>query len=775
MPKRKCESDSQKSSKSSKTEHDVEAAKDIHPKWQDFELLSEETCIEPNVAKSMIKLLEDGNTIPFIARYRKNMINNMTPEELRVIKEQYEEINLLKSKLKSVAKTLEKAGQLNKNMRNSLASVRTVEELEHVFAPFKPESKRSLAERAKSVGLEAPAHNILNNVCQEDLHYYIKPEKEGLKSIKEVQKGIIHIIASIIANDTEVLGYVRDLRTKHYFMIETKKIDEKDKKNQSTQKNKNIDVSKYKLYFDFKIRSIDIKPHQILAVNRAENQKVLSVKLNIPDIIFNKFNKFCIDKFKMESGSKDRCQILKEAVEDSYTRLVRPLLVRETRSTLKQMAEKAAMETFSQNLKQLLLANPIKGKYILGMDPGFSNGCKLALISETGSLQAKATIHPFSKNVSNKAVCILKDILTKHRCEVIALGNGTACRETESWLSELITSNIFSPLKVTYTIVSEDGASIYSCSPEAQKEFPDLDPNIISAISLARRVQEPLAELVKVEPQHLGVGMYQHDLRKKHLNEALHEVVSECVSFVGVDLNTASKCLLKEIAGLTEKRAERIIQYREENGKFTYRKELLKVKGIGEKVFQQCAGFLRVGPINIEEEYNFYATPNTTKLDRTIIHPESYAVAKKLLKNLKLKEEDIGSGSFIETVNKSELNETELSVKLKTDEHSLKLILEALGKPLNHDLRKELNITPLFKKCLTSIEDLKTGTVLSGRVSNVTHFGCFVDVGVKWNALIHVSKLKGFQLKIGDRVEVEVIDLDLERKRIGLKFLKMSQ
>lgn len=772
MSKRKNTFSEEKCPKTPKTEC---IGEEIQPNWQDFELLSHETNIEPAVAKSVIKLLDEGNTIPFIARYRKNMINNMTPEELRVIKEEYEEIIHLKSKLKSITKTIEKTGQLNQHVRRSLAAVRTIEELEHLYAPFKPESKRSLAERAKSIGLDKPAHNILYNKCQEDLTKYVKSDQEGLKTLKDVQKGVVHFIASIIANDTEVLGHVRELREKHYFIIETKKSStKKDEKNCSDHKNKNVDESKYKLYFDFKISNTDIKPHQVLAINRAENQKVLTVKISIPDFIFNKFNSFCTCKFAIHPGSEARYLITKEGIEDCYDRLVRPLLVRETRSTLKLMAEKAAMETFSQNLKQLLLVNPIKGKFILGIDPGFKNGCKLALISETGSLHAKATIHPFSRSTSDEAACVLKDILTKYRCELIALGNGTACRETESWLSDLINANTFSPLKVAYTIVSEDGASIYSCSPEAKKEFPDLDTNIISAISLARRVQEPLAELVKVEPQHLGVGMYQHDLRKKHLNEALHEVVSECVSFVGVDLNTASQCLLKEIAGLSEKRALQIIQYREKNGKFTHRKELLKVKGIGEKVFQQCAGFLRVGPINIEEENNFYDSPNTTKLDRTIIHPESYSTARELLKKINLKEVDIGSQHFIEKVDKSKIRENQLSIELKTDEQSIKLILEALSKPLNHDLRSELKIIPLFKKGLTSVDDLKIGTVLSGKVTNVTHFGCFVDIGVKWNGLIHVSKMKGVQLKIGDRVEVEVISIELERKRIGLKFLKIS-
>jgi transcriptional accessory protein Tex/SPT6 len=324
-------------------------------------------------------------------------------------------------------------------------------------------------------------------------------------------------------------------------------------------------------------------------------------------------------------------------------------------------------------------------------------------------------------------------------------------------------------LDVKYTIVREDGASIYSCSPEAKKEFADLDPNIISAISLARRIQEPLAELIKVEPKHLGVGMYQHDIKKKYLDEALDDVVSECVSFVGVDLNTASQCLLRHVAGLTEAKAQQVIEHRTKNGPFVCRQQLLEVYRIGKKVFQQCAGFLRVGPTSVEEEAYFYKNPIATKLDCTNIHPESYGIAAELVKEMNLKLVDVGKSDFIKTVKEKQLDSSKLKEKFKVDEQTIQLILDALCKPLNHDLRSDCPSEPVFKKGLTTIYEIQVGSVLTGVVSNVTHFGCFVDIGVGMNGLIHVSKYNGFSMKLGDKVEVKVISIDIKAKRIGLQ------
>ncbi|KAL3268224.1 hypothetical protein HHI36_007348 [Cryptolaemus montrouzieri] len=772
MSKRKLESQDVVSTKKIKSSEE-DQVKIIEPKWKNFELLAEETNISQKTARSLIKLFEDGNTIPFIARYRRNLVGNMSPTELSVVRSQYEDICSLESKFQTIVKNIEKAGCLNNTVKKSLVSVKSMEELEHVYAPFKPENKQSLAEKSKVLGLDKPAFNILNNVCPENLQNYVQSGKKGLESVDDIEKGIRCILSSFIAHDNEVLSFARKLRTDHYFMIESKHAvsQEKTKTPKSKTYTGSKDALKYETYFDFKISSNNIKPHQILAINRGESQKVLNVKIEVPDFIFSKYNHFCINKFLKGPGSMERSRLVKLSIKDSFDKMIKIIIKREIRSNLKKKAEKAAMEQFSKNLKQLLLMIPVKGKAILGIDPGFAKGCKLALISETGSLLDHNVIYPTKRDKMEEAENVLTTMLREYKCDLIALGNGKGGRETESWLSELIKKKAFFPLEVGYTVVLEDGASVYSCSPEAQKEFPILDPNIISAVSLARRLQDPLAELVKVDPQHLGVGMYQHDMKKKLLKEALSEVVSECVSFVGVDLNTASQCLLKGIAGLTDKRAAQIIEHREENGPFTHRKELLKIKGIGERTFQQCAGFLRVGPITLQEENSFYRDSNTTKLDRTIIHPESYDVARKLLKKIKLKEDNIGSNEFIVKVNSilPTLNISELSNEFETDDEVLKLILDALGKPLNYDLRSEYNFKPLFKKGVTRIEDLEVGATLSGRVNNVTTFGSFVDIGVNVDGLIHVSGLKGRSLGIGDLVNVKIRNVDVGRKRIGLE------
>ncbi|KAF2899137.1 hypothetical protein ILUMI_07046 [Ignelater luminosus] len=588
----------------------------------------------------------------------------------------------------------------------------------------------------------------------------------------------MHIIASVIATDTDVLALLRKLRTETNFFIECKRSNTKkdasttkSTKASKTAKLNNVDEEKFSTYFDFKISQKFIKPHQILAINRGEALKVLSVKVVVPDFVFNRFSNFCAYRWINKGNfNHTRKRILEMSVKDSYTRLVQPYIVREVRSEMKSKAEKASYEVFSTNLKQLLLMPPLKGRPILGIDPGYSNGCKMAVISETGSVLANAVVYPH-KNKTDRDATILRNMLKDHNCSLIALGNGTACRETEAWLSDLLQNNTFAPLDVTYTIVNESGASIYSCSAEAKKEFSSLDPNIISAISLARRVQEPLAELVKVEPKHLGVGMYQHDLPKKQLEQALDEVVMECVSFVGVDLNTASQCLLKHIAGLTEKRAAQIIEYREKKGSFVSRKQLKEVKGIGPRVFEQCAGFLRVGPVTPNQSNEFYKNASTNRLDCTYIHPESYDVTLKVLKKLDLKLNDIGQQSFINAVKLKIplLNSVELSSSLGSSVETINLILEALSKPLNFDLRSDCTQKPLFKKGLTSIYDLNVGCTVTGSVTNITHFGCFVDIGVGQDGLIHQSKLNGFNLQIGDKVEVKVINLEIDRKRIGLQ------
>ncbi|CAH0554650.1 unnamed protein product [Brassicogethes aeneus] len=765
-----------KKTKSTKNKENQEAecSTEINAEWKDYELLAEQKHLDLTISQNIVQLFEEGNTIPFIARYRRNATGNMTPEDLREVKECFEDICALKSKICTVVKAVEKLGQLNPVLRKSIASARTIEELEHIYAPYKPGGKRTLAERAKELGLEEPALTLINNTKPVFLNQYVKPDVADLCKLEEVEKRVMHIIAFVISTDTDMLSFLRNLRPDVNFTIETKHSSTKPAtKAKKTDSSKPVDESKFETYFDFRIPTKFAKPHQILAINRGESQKVLSVKIVVPDFVFNKFNNFCTYKWlKVGPFNHDRNRIINDAIQDCYTRLIQPLIIREVRSELKLKAEKASYDVFSTNLKHLLLAPPLKGKTILAIDPGFANGCKLAVVSPTGTLLDNNVIYPHTRKGGGEMV--LQKILLRNNCDLITLGNGTACRETETWLSKLIQDGLFQPLDVQYTIVNEDGASIYSCSVEAKKEFPDVDPNIISAVSLARRVQEPLAELVKVEPQHLGVGMYQHDLKKKQLEEALDGVVSECVSFVGVDLNTASQCLLRRIAGLSDKRASQIIQFREENGPFTYRKQLTEVKGIGAKIFEQCAGFLRVGPVDSKEAATFYKKPKTNKLDCTYIHPESYDVTKKILKKFKLNLSDVGSGDFIDKIKSlvPTLDLDNMCSEFDCTKETLNLILDTLAKRLNHDLRSEVSKVPLFKKGLTSINDIGPGTELTGRVNNVTHFGCFVDIGVGCNGLIHSSKMNGFNLQIGDRVAVKVLSVEIDKKRISIEALQ---
>ncbi|KAI4460983.1 30s ribosomal protein s1 [Holotrichia oblita] len=741
--------------------------------WQNYELLSEYQNIDLNVSQNIIKLFDDGCTIPFIARYRKDATDNMSPEILREIKQNYDKINILKSRAQTVLNCIEKSGKLDENIRKSVLCARTIEEVEHIYAPFKPGNKKTLAERARSLGLQEPAQQILESNFKVNLHRYIDTNNAELDTYEKIEKGVVHIIAHMLSTDIKVLTFFRKLKTQGNFGIEVKKLKKRSSKVNDTSANQ-VDESKYENYFDFKMPVQFIKPHQVLAINRGETQKILSVKIIVPDFVLRRFTGFCQEKFMYYNSDNARKKILDESINDSYTRLMQPLLVREIRAELKQSAEQASYNVFCSNLKQLLLTPPIKGRAIFGIDPGFSNGCKAALISPVGTYLTSMVFY-LNENKKEKGARALKEILQEYNCTLIALGNGTACRETESWISDLISRNYFHPLDVSYVIVSENGASIYSCSSEAKKEFDTLDPNIISAVSLARRIQEPLAEFVKVEPKHLGVGMYQHDLPKKKLEEALDEVVSECVSFVGVDLNTASQCLLRRIAGLSDKRATKIIEHRNKNGPYLNRKELMKISGIGSKIFEQCAGFLRVGPITAEEEVKFYEDRNSNKLDCTIIHPESYELTSKLTKHLGLNLTNVGTTEFINAMKTKtiKVDIKEMSQKFNSSEHTLKLIFDALTKPLNYDLRNDCSKVPLFKKGMTNLSDLRSGDTLTGRVTNNTHFGSFIDIGVGCNGLIHISKMKGQTLETGNTVEVRVLNIEAGRKRIGLELIQV--
>ncbi|XP_060529057.1 S1 RNA-binding domain-containing protein 1 [Cylas formicarius] len=753
-------------------DENVDESKKINPVWEDYEILTDRNDISPQTAKNLIKLFDEGVSIPFIARYRKSVTQNMSPDALREVKKSYDDISNLRDKISAAAKTIQRAGKFTDQIRQQISRVKNFEELEFICAPFKSECRDTKANKARKLGLEGLAHQLLNNSNAVDITSYVNCAIDGLKSVEEIEMGVVDIISTDIVLDPDVLKFIREMRSKQIFYLKVSERQKRETKNEKSQKvAAGKGEKKYDLYIGKEFRMDLLKPHQILAINRGELQKCLSVKVKFPEFFAKQFKNLCLKKW-FHSSSSDylRQNIINKAIDQAYNKFFKPHVTRHIRSELTRQAHRASYDVFSVNLKQLLLTPPLKGKIILGVDPGFRNGCKLALISATGTLLEYNVIY-VHRNKS-EAETILKQMLLKYECELIALGNGHGCRDAEIFISDLIKTHSFGNLNVRYTIICEDGASIYSCSTEAAKEFPNMDPNIISAISLARRVQDPMAELVKVDPAHLGIGMYQHDLKKKELATALGEVVSECVSFVGVDLNTTSVSLLRHVAGLTEKKAKLIIRHREQNGAFTSRSELRDVSTIGEKTFQQCAGFLYVGPTDGEDKH-FYKSKETTPLDRTIIHPESYEVAKRIISRIGLQESDIGSESFIKTIKQkySCVDANTLSQELGTSKDIVQLILDSLSQRLNYDLRQKIGTTPLFKQEVTCFESLSLGLVLTGRITNVTHFGAFVDVGVGSNGLIHVTKMNGLVLNIGDKVETKVLDVDRNKKHIALEAL----
>lgn len=459
----------------------------------------------------------------------------------------------------------------------------------------------------------------------------------------------------------------------------------------------------------------------------------------------------------------ERTKLFNDAFTDAYRKKISPFIVRQTQSELARRAEKSAVDSFATNLKNLLLMNPVKGRKILGIDPGFKSGCKLAMISEAGEmLETGHVIHPHERNKVEGSERIVSDLLKKFDCSLIAIGNATACRETENFISKLIEKKHHN---VQYCIVSEQGASIYSCSDIAKKEFPSIDVSFIGAISIARRLLDPLCELVKIEPKHLGVGMYQHDVNEKALKKTLDEIISECVSFVGVDLNVANFSLLKHVAGLTEKRAEAIVSYREKNGCFRSRSDLLKVKSIGAKSYTQCAGFVRINGLSAGiKKYNL--------LDSTNVHPESYETASAIMKDCGVKLEDIGKPKFVEKIleYRQRVSLDKIAAKFKENPTRIETVLEALAQNMLHDYRSEVKIEPVFKKGIADISSLKPNKVVSGVVMNIADFGAFVDLGVGTNGLIHSSAMRGANLKVSDRVECKILQVDTAKGRIGLEF-----
>ncbi|XP_033836101.1 S1 RNA-binding domain-containing protein 1 isoform X2 [Periophthalmus magnuspinnatus] len=790
----------------------------LNMNWDLVELLSILTNVEPWVCVNIVTLLQEENTVPFMVRYRKDMINHMDADAVREVQLVYEDLCALAKKTQSVIQTLKKDGNLTSELEQNLRNCRSADELDHVYSPYKKGSKLTKARRAKALGLEEAASTLLESPHTLDLNKWVQPGTEGLSTVEEVATGVEHILADVIAKDPDTLTYVKELCEKSHITIQSSvsKTALKDKeKTEKTahskpgsQQNKKQDMDKFSLYFDFTCNIHRIQSHQTLAINRGESLKILTVKINIPDRVKSDFTTWCINcRWRTKTFAREELRVLiKNAVEDSYKRLILPFLTRSYRTKLTTAAEKESIAMFVRNLRQRLLAGPVRGCVLMGVDPGFRHGCKVAVLSPTSQILHTDVFYLHNSSTHQEADK-LRHLLIKYGCTKIVIGNGTACRETEAFFSDLISRRYFQPLDVSYCITNEAGASIYSVSPEAVKEMPDLDPNLRSAVSIGRRVQDPMAELVKIDPKHIGIGTYQHDVSAGALKSALDGVVQECVSFVGVDINICSETLMRHVAGLNAGRARSIAEWREQNGPFINREQLKLVKGMGPKSFQQCAGFIRINPQTLEcslpqsgpaipekisskkgKGKSCVAVPSSVNpLDQTCIHPESYHTAQRFLSLVGATADQIGtvklSQCVEDTVKSSSVEE--LARSMETSPETLKLIIDGLTQPPGFDIRQNFRQAD-FKRGVVSMSDLQVGAVLTGRVDNTALFGAFVDIGVGRSGLIHKSKItldklppsqrrRSLVLGPGERVEVRVLNVDRQRGRIGLDLIRVLQ
>ena len=699
--------------------------------------------------EKVIKLIDDGNTIPFIARYRKDVTGSLNDETLRKFDERLKYLRNLEDKKEKIINRIDELGKLDDDLKNSILNANTLVELDDLYRPFKSK-KRTRATIARERGLEPLAQIILAQDVKESVKKiakkYIDPEKE-INTAEDAIDGAKDIIAEIISDNSEFRKKIRQ-NTFYTGQIETKA---KDKDSSS----------EYEIYYNYSEDLRKIPPHRILAINRAEKEGMIKGKVvcEVDDII-KYLNRHMLKNIssipeKIEYN-RYTTPIIKESVEDSYKRLISPAIEREIRNFLTQKAEEKSIEVFAKNLNQLLMESPLVGKTILGWDPAFRTGCKLAIIDETGKVLDTALIYPTEpQNKVKESIKTVRDLIDKYNINVIAIGNGTASRE-----SEQIVSDIIKGTNVEYIIVNEAGASVYSASKLADEEFPEFSEGERSAVSIARRLQDPLAELVKIDPKSIGVGQYQHDMNQKQLSESLSGVVEKVVNEVGVDLNTASVSLLNYVSGIGNTTAKNIIGYREENGSFENRKELLNVKKLGKKTYEQCAGFVKID----NPEY---------PLDNTTIHPESYDATFKLLKKLNYSTSDIGSKSLkFDKVDLEEISE-ELNIGMET----LKDIIRELKKP-GRDPREDMP-KPILRKNVLTLEDLEIGMITQGTVRNIVDFGAFVDIGVHQDGLVHISQLVADKfvkhpldiVSVGDIVDVKVLDVDIKRKRINLSMI----
>lgn len=702
--------------------------------------LAEEFKIRQNQVENTIRLIDEGNTIPFIARYRKEMTGSLDDVILRELNERLNYLRNLDEKREQVRNLINEQEKLTDDINAALDKAVTVTEIEDIYRPFRPK-RRTRATIAKEKGLEPFANEIMLQLEKEPVEKlaekYIDAEKD-VNSAEDAIEGAKDIIAEMVSDDPEYRALIRKM-TFNEGLIVTKAVDDEAE-------------SVYEMYYDYKEPVKKLPGHRILAINRGEKEKVLSVKLEAPaeNILKAVENRIIRNNIYTEN-------VIKEAVEDGYKRLIAPAVEREIRNDITEKAEESAIKVFGENLKQLLMQPPVKDKVVLALDPGYRTGCKAAVVDGTGKVLDTGVIYPVPPhNKVEEAEKTVKNMIEKHNVDIIAIGNGTASRETEMFAVNLIKKI---DREVLYIIVNEAGASVYSASKLGSEEFPDFDVALRSAVSLGRRLQDPLAELVKIDPKSIGVGQYQHDMNQKRLSEALCGVVENCVNSVGVDLNTASPSLLSYVAGINSSIAKNILTYREENGKFKNRKELLKVSKLGPKAYEQCAGFLRI-------------TDGDNALDNTGVHPESYDAAAELIKKCGMDIEDIRKGGLKEIAG-SAGNLEKLAKELKIGVPTLKDIIRELEKP-GRDPRDEMP-KPILKSDVMTIEDLKEGMVLKGTVRNVIDFGVFVDIGVHQDGLVHISQICDKYIKhplevvkIGDIVDVKVLGVDVKKHRISL-------
>ncbi len=706
--------------------------------------IATELNIKTTQVESVLTLLEEGNTIPFIARYRKEKTGSLDEEQIRKINEVYDyQVSLLKRK-EDVIRLIDEKDLLTDELRDNIMKCQKLIEVEDLYRPFKEKKKTKATEAIKN-GLEPLAKIIMSFPNNLDINQIAKKYlNENVKTEEEAIQGAKYIISEWISDNASYRKWIRN--NMYHKGILTSKI----------KKNANDEQKTYEMYYDYKEQVKYIKPHRILAINRGEKENILTINIEIDE---NEIQNYLESKI-IKNSKSNIINIVKDSIKDSLKRLILPSIEREIRAELTEIGENSAIDNFGKNLEKLLLTPPIKDKIVLGFDPAFRTGCKLAIIDKTGQKLDIAVIYPHEPhNKYEESKKILLDLIKKYNVEIIAIGNGTASRESEKFVAKVIKEE---NLNIEYIIVSEAGASVYSASKLAIEEFPDLTVEKRSAISIGRRLQDPLSELVKITPESIGVGQYQHDVSNKKLTESLDFVVTKAVNSVGVNINTASPSLLKYVSGITKKNIDKIIEYRNKEGKINSREEIKKKKLLSDKTFEQAIGFLRI-------------TDGENILDKTSIHPESYKITLNLLKELNMTTKDIGTENLINKLNN--INIEEYKNKLNTDIYTLEDIISSLKKP-NRDPRDEMP-KPLLKSDILDIKDLSIGMKLQGTVRNVIDFGAFIDIGLHNDGLIHISKLTDKYIKhpsevlnVGDIIDCYVIDINKEKEKVSLSLIE---